>query len=82
MTQADRDMIIDNVNIIINSAASVSFNDPLHDALKINYFGTMRMLELGKQCKNIQAYCHVSTAYVNCNVPYDTIMDEEIYNKD
>lgn len=48
MSQADRDMIIDNVNVVINSAASVSFNDPLHDALKINYFGTMRMLELGK----------------------------------
>ena len=36
----DREAIISNVDIIINSAASVKFDDPLKEALEINYFGT------------------------------------------
>ena len=47
MSDEDRQMIIDNVEVIINSAASVSFLDTLHDALKINYFGSLKMFELG-----------------------------------
>ena len=33
---------------MINCAASVNFDDPLHDALNINYFGCLRMLEIAK----------------------------------
>jgi len=73
-------MLIDTTQVIINSAASVNFNDPLHDALNINYFGSLRMLDLAKSCKNIMAYCHVSTAYVNCNLPMNGIYEEIIYN--
>ena len=40
------------------------------------------MLELSKACKNIAAFCHVSTAYVNSNMPYDSVVEEEVYNKD
>jgi fatty acyl-CoA reductase len=29
---ADRDMVVNEVNVIINSAASVNFDDPLQDA--------------------------------------------------
>ena len=36
----DREAIVSNVDIIINSAASVNFDDPLKEALDINYFGT------------------------------------------
>lgn len=39
MSQEDRKRITDNVNIIINSAASVKFNDQIQVALEINYFG-------------------------------------------
>jgi fatty acyl-CoA reductase len=39
-------MIVEEVNVIINSAASVNFDDPLLDAIQINYFGCMRILEL------------------------------------
>jgi thioester reductase-like protein len=30
-------MLIEECHVIINCAASVSFDDPLHDAIKINY---------------------------------------------
>ena len=39
LSDADREIIADQVDVIINSAASVNFDDPLHEALQINYFG-------------------------------------------
>ena len=39
MTDETRKQVTDNVNVIINSAASVNFDDPLQVALQINYFG-------------------------------------------
>ena len=39
LSEEDRLTIENEVNVIINSAASVNFDDPLQDALQINYFG-------------------------------------------
>ena len=46
ISASDRAQLINEIDIIINSAASVNFDDPLLDAIQINYFGCMRMLEL------------------------------------
>lgn len=62
----DREMLINDLDIIINCAASVDFNERLCDAIKINYMGPLRMLDLAHQCKKIQIFTHVSTCYVNC----------------
>ena len=35
----DRKILTDNLHVIINSAASVNFDDPLQEAIKINYYG-------------------------------------------
>ena len=51
LSKEHREILVNEVDIIINSAASVNFDDPLLDALNINYFGCMRMLELAKECK-------------------------------
>jgi len=42
----DKAIIIEEVDIIINSATSTNFDDPLLEALNINYFGCLRMLDL------------------------------------
>ena len=74
----DREIITNSVNIIINSAASVNFNDPLKTALQINYFGSNRVLDLAKECKHLEIYTQVSTAYVNCDrLGY---IEEKLYN--
>jgi thioester reductase-like protein len=49
----DRAELVQNLDIIINCAASVNFDDPLLDAIQINYFGCMRMLELAKECQKL-----------------------------
>ena len=42
-------MVTAECEIVINVAASVNFDDPLLDALQINFFGCLRMLELAKE---------------------------------
>ena len=67
-----------DVDVIINVAASVKFDEPLLDAIQINYMGCMRMLELAKECEKLEVFTHVSTAYVNCNRRGD--IEEVVYD--
>ena len=80
LSPEDRAMVTAECEIVINVAASVNFDDPLLDALEINYFGCMRMLELAKECKNALTYTHVSTAYVNSNLPDNSVVEEKVYD--
>jgi thioester reductase-like protein len=79
LSPQDRALVTSECDIVINCAASVNFDDPLLDALEINYFGCLRMMQLAKECKNIIGWCHVSTAYVNCNMDGNSLIDEKIY---
>ena len=64
LSQEDKNTIIEEVEVILNSAASVNFDDPLKQALSINYFGAKRMLDLAKLCPKLKVFSHVSTCYV------------------
>ena len=77
---ADRQMVTSETQIVINCAASVNFDDPLLDALQINYFGCLRCLELAKECQNLITHTHVSTAYVNSNMPDGSKCEEKVYD--
>lgn len=65
--------------MIINTAASISFNDPIREALQINYFGALRILDLAHECKHLAALHHVSTSYVNSNMPRGVSVSEEVH---
>lgn len=80
LSESDRAMVTAETDVVINCAASVNFDDPLLDALEINYFGCLRMLELAKECKNILTFTHVSTAYVNSNLPGNSRVEEKVYD--
>lgn len=43
-----KEILLNEVDVIINNAASVNFDDPLLDALNINYFGCMRILDIAQ----------------------------------
>ena len=73
-------MVTSECDIVINVAASINFDDPLLDALQINYFGSQRMMQLAKECQYIKAFTHVSTAYVNSNLPNNSRVEEKIYD--
>ena len=80
LSEADRAMVVAETDIVINCAASVNFDDPLLDALEINYFGCLRMVELASECKNILCFTHVSTAYTNSNCKGYNFIEEKIYD--
>lgn len=60
------------VNVIINSAASVDFNNPLPFALRDNFYSPLRVLAFAKKCKQLSIFVQVSTAYVNSYKEYTT----------
>ena len=73
-----RKRLTEEVQIILNSAASVNFDDPIKESLDINYHGAVRILELAHDCKNILALNHVSTVGVNLNLPHNAVAPEDL----
>lgn len=55
--------LVAKVNIVINSAATVVFDERLDLALSLNTLGPTRLLELARAANGI--YVHISTAYVS-----------------
>lgn len=53
MRPEDRQRLMKELQVIINCAASVDFNERLCDAININYMGCLRMLDLAHDCPNI-----------------------------
>lgn len=45
LSDADKQMLIKDLDIIINCAASVDFNEQISDSININYLGCLRMLD-------------------------------------
>ena len=76
-----RKELIEELDVIIASAATVSFNERMRDALQINYFGSLRILQLAQECKHLEVLCHVSTAYVNSILPNKSIVPEKIMDR-
>ncbi|XP_037946957.1 fatty acyl-CoA reductase wat [Teleopsis dalmanni] len=73
----ERDIIKDNVNIVIHGAATVRFDEKLKMAIAINVSGTKEILKLGKEIVHLKAFVHVSTAFAHCNHRY---IQEKFYN--
>lgn len=76
----DREILMKELDVLINCAASVDFNEQITDAINVNYNGCMRVLDLAHQCKKLQIFTHVSTAYVNCEKK--GFIKEQIYDID
>ncbi|XP_053945507.1 fatty acyl-CoA reductase wat-like [Anastrepha ludens] len=68
ISPTDRQTLIDKVEIVIHSAATVRFNEPLFTALAINVRATMDLLQLAKKISKLQAFVHVSSAFANCTL--------------
>lgn len=63
LSKEDREMLINETNIIYHLAATIRFDDPLKKAALLNVRGTKYMLDLAKECKSLIVFNHVSTAY-------------------
>ena len=73
-----------NINIIINNAASVKFNDKMETAYKNNYETTANILNFSEKCLNLKKFIHTSTFYVkfpigvknNFKIEYNEIIND------
>ncbi|KAG5682034.1 hypothetical protein PVAND_011426 [Polypedilum vanderplanki] len=65
LSASDRQLLIDNVNIVIHSAATLDFQASLKPTVLINLLGTRQIMQLCSQMKSLVAMTHVSSAYVN-----------------
>lgn len=61
----DLDLLKKDVSIVVHSAATIRFDEPLKRATRINVIATKRVLDLALQFKDLRAFVHVSTAYCN-----------------
>lgn len=80
LSTQDKNELINNVNIIIHSAATLDFHEPLRPTVNINLLGTRRITELSKAIQEhhgLDALVHVSSAYVNS---YLTECEERLYD--
>lgn len=53
MSPEDRKLMIDSINIVFHSAASVRFDDPLKDAIIMNTRGCREVMTLCQEVKNL-----------------------------
>ena len=61
----DAERLFQEIDIIINSAAVVVFDERLDFAVQLNTLGPGRLLDFAKKCRKTPLFIHVSTAYVN-----------------
>nr|GME09203.1 fatty acyl-CoA reductase 3-like isoform X1 [Ipomoea batatas] len=59
-----KDQVLREVDIIINSAATTTFDERYDVAMSINTFGAFNVLKFAKKCSKVKMLVHVSTAYV------------------
>ncbi|CAG7701845.1 unnamed protein product [Allacma fusca] len=64
------------VSVVIHSAATVKFDEPLNVAMNINLGGTNEVLELAESMELIKAVVYVSTAFSNCERSF---IEEKVY---
>jgi nucleoside-diphosphate-sugar epimerase len=54
----------DTITEIVHCAADTRFGIPLEDARRVNTSGTAEVLALASQCRRLQKFAYISTAYV------------------
>src|SRR4051794_15341542 len=64
LTAEERELLVNEVGTIVHAAASVTFELPLDASRRINVEGTRRVLELAKECRELERFSYISTAYV------------------
>lgn len=65
LSAADRQLLVDNVNVVIHSAATLDFQASLKPTVFINLLGTRRVMQLCQEIKNLSSMVHISSAFVN-----------------
>lgn len=77
LSEEDRAVLFNEVQMIVHLAATVDFNHRLDEALQMNTLGGLRVLAIAKSCRKLEAMTHISTCYVNYAREGRNIVNEE-----
>lgn len=61
---------MENVSLVIHSAATVRFDEPLKAAINLNVSATYEAIKLSKKFPRLDLFCHISTFYSNPNLKF------------
>lgn len=76
ISDVDRKLLTDNVDIIVHNGATTKFDETVSVALKTNVLATKYLLELALECTHIEVFLYVSTAYSHCYLKH---IEEKFY---
>ncbi|XP_044011553.1 fatty acyl-CoA reductase wat-like [Aphidius gifuensis] len=76
LSDDDKNIIINEASIFIHNASNVKFDLRISQSLNCNVIGTKNMLDLATQCKRLEVFVYVSTAYSHC---YEKHIYEKCY---
>lgn len=76
ISKTDQEILKDKVSIVMHSAATVNYTEPLKIAVNTNLRSMRELIALAREMKNLKAFVHISTAYTNWFV---LDVKEEIY---
>lgn len=54
LSEEDEALLVENVAVVLHLAATVQFNAPLRDSLKMNVIGTRSVMNLCKKMKKLE----------------------------
>ncbi|MGB0716484.1 MAG: SDR family oxidoreductase, partial [Phycisphaerae bacterium] len=74
LSQASYDALTQRIDLVVNSAATVTFDEQVDLAVQLNALGPQRLLQFARDCGNIP-FMHVSTCYV-CGVRTGEVVED------
>jgi thioester reductase-like protein len=78
LTQEQRDDLCQNLNIIINSAASVFKDEQLDLTVRVNAGGAIQLLKIAEDSPKFETFVQVSSVMVNCEKT--GFIEESVYS--
>lgn len=75
----NRQLLANEIDVIIHCAAVVSFFERLDIAINMNVWGTMRVLRFAHECKRLCVFNYISTMYANSHQQNGSTVYEKLY---
>ncbi|KAK9815436.1 hypothetical protein WJX72_003651 [[Myrmecia] bisecta] len=79
LSPEDQRRLHSEVDLVVHAAASIKFEDHIHQSLLHNYVATRHVADLAGEMSHAKALVHISTAYVNSHLPKGSLVHERIY---
>jgi thioester reductase-like protein len=80
ISERDRAILAQQVSIVFHCAASIDFEERIDRAIELNVRGALKMYDLALSFESCKAFVHVSTCYVNSNLPHQAHAEEKLYD--